>query len=85
MTMRRHYFVAFLLIAAVVSVFFSPLVPVHGTAGRHPHSRTNLATAPAVAAFSFAVASAFPSPPSSTEARASRSENLIALHCAWLC
>ncbi len=79
----RHSFVAFIVIAAVVSVFFSPLVPDCGVVGRH-HARANLALAaspamlPAGTDFSF-FSSITP------KARAIRAEILIALNCVRLC
>jgi len=83
MIFGRHSFVAFIVLTAIVSVFFSPLMPATGITGRH-HTRTELAAAisPATILSAFAshfVASATP------QARAIHSEMLIALNCARLC
>jgi hypothetical protein len=83
MIFGRHSFVAFIVLAAIVSVFFSPLMPATGLVGRH-HARTSFAVAisPATVLSAFAshfVASVTP------QARAIHSEMLIALNCARLC
>lgn len=83
MIFRRHSFVAVIVIAAVVSVFFSPLMPVGGAVTRH-HARANLAltvlplhlhSRSFPASFSTAVPGA----------RAIHAEMLLALNCARLC
>jgi len=83
MILRRHSFVAFIVIAAVVSVFFSPILPATLSASRH-HVRTNLALATSPAMARSVVASFFSSLVT-PQARAMHSELLIALNCARLC
>jgi len=83
MTFRRHTFIVFLLLAAVVYLFFSPLLPA-GSVNLRNHSRTNpamvvpLAMLQAAALFSFLYLV-------SPSERTSRSACLIDLHCARLC
>jgi len=83
MIFRRHNFVALVLMAAVVSLAFSPLLAPMSTAGRH-HPRTSFAlTAPLIliqpiSAF-FSLSSTAP------ETHATRSQNLIELLCVRLC
>jgi hypothetical protein len=83
MILGRHSFVAFIVLAAIVSVFFSPLMPATGLTGRH-YTRTDLAAAISPAAVLSTFASHFVTsiPP---QARAIHSEMLIALNCARLC
>jgi hypothetical protein len=83
MIFGRHSFVAFIVIAAMVSVFFSPLMPVSGVAGRH-HTRTNFAATILPASLLSSFASHFVSSVT-PQARAIHSEILIALNCARLC
>lgn len=83
MILGRHSFVAFIVIAAIVSVFFSPVMPATGFVGRH-HARANFAAAMLPATFLSAFAShfvTFVTP----QARAIHSEMLLALNCARLC
>jgi len=83
MIFRRHSFIAFVVIAAVVSVFFSPLLPAAFNPGRH-HVRTSFVVANSPAAAHSFVASFFFSSVA-PQARAMHSELLIALNCARLC
>jgi len=83
MIFRRHSFIAFIVIAAVVSVFFSPLLPATFSPNRH-HVRTHFAIANSSATVYSVVASFFSSAVT-PQARAMRSELLIALNCARLC
>jgi len=83
MIFRRHSFVAFIVIAAVVSVFFSPLLPATFSAGRH-HVRANLAAA-SLPANGHSIVASFFSSSITPQARAMHSELLIALNCARLC
>jgi hypothetical protein len=83
MIFGRHSFVAFIVIAAIVSVFFSPLMPAAGFVGRH-HTRANFAAAISPATVLSAFASHFVSSVT-PQARAIHSEMLIALNCARLC
>jgi hypothetical protein len=82
MTLRRHSFVAFILIAALVSVFFAPLIPAIAS-GRH-HSRPNAALPATISLFHFVTAPSFPPTPAPTT-NATRTDNLIALNCVRLC
>jgi hypothetical protein len=83
MIFSRHTLVALIVIAAVVSVFFSPLVPASGAVTRH-HARANLAiVALALHMQARSVTSFFSS--TAPEARAIHSEILLALNCARLC
>ncbi len=81
--MRRHTFVAFVLLAALASVFFSGLLPSHGISSRN-HVRTYLAmaTAAPVLVFGYAYLSRLSQ---ARLTRAVRSDNLIDLHCARIC
>jgi hypothetical protein len=82
MTLRRQSFVAFLLLTAVVSLFFSPLLQTHGGSARHP-LRANAAS---LAAFTYSLSIATSSFSSTVPGqRALHSEGLIELHCARLC
>ena len=83
MILRRHSFVAFIVIAAVISVFFSPLMTAGDVNGRHL-VRASLAVAvslasvpPVLTSSSLAVGA--------PQARAIHSEILLALNCARLC
>jgi hypothetical protein len=83
MIFSRHTLVAVLVIAAVVSVFFSPLVPTSGPVTRH-HARANLAImALALHIQPRSAVSFFSS--AAPGARAIHSEILLALNCARLC
>lgn len=83
MTLRRHSFVALVLMAAVVSLAFSPLLTQVGIAGRH-HPRTSFALTASLIIFQ--PISAFFSLSSTTpEVQATRSQNLIELNCVRLC
>jgi hypothetical protein len=83
MIFSRHTVVALIVIAAVVSVFFSPLVPASGAITRH-HARANLAVlAPALHIQPHSVSSFFSA--SAPEARAIHSQMLLALNCSRLC
>ena len=83
MTLRRHSFIAFLLVAAVVSLFFSPLLPTPGLSSRQ-HHRTTIALAASVAALQFSAASSFITP-TAPLVQPTRSEDLIEWNCARLC
>ena len=83
MIFRRHSFVAFIVLAAVVSVFFSPVLPAALSPGRH-HVRASFAVATLPATVHSVVASFF-SYSVTPQARAMHSELLIALNCARLC
>jgi len=83
MILGRHSLVVLVLIAAVLSLFFSPLVPTHGTSPRH-HPRAGFPVIAGLTGASPSAASpvvAFAVP----QARASHSELLLELHCARLC
>jgi hypothetical protein len=83
MIFRRHTLVAVIVLAAVVSVFFSPLMPVGGIVTRH-HARANLAiVALALHIQAHPVAAVISS--TAPGSRALHSEILLALHCARLC
>jgi len=82
MTLRRQGFVAFLLLTAVVSVFFSPLLPLHGTV-RH-HARANVAVVLSLAGFAY-LATSSSSAPTAPEKRVLFPQGLYELHCARLC
>lgn len=82
MTLRRQGFVTFLVLTAVVSVFFSPFLPLHGTVRNH--ARANVAGPLSPAAFPYAAtASSFAS--SAPEKRVLFPQGLYELHCARLC
>ena len=83
MTLHRQSFIAFLLVAAVVSLFFSPLLPAHNTAGRQ-HSRTVLPIAALLVDF-FPAATSHLSSSVAIEVRALRSISVLELHCTRLC
>ena len=82
MTLGRQSFIAFLLLAAVLSLFFYSVAPSHATTTRH-HVRHFAATATP----SIDLGSASSSPLSSRPAQAvtERSESLLVLHCTRLC
>jgi hypothetical protein len=82
MTLRRQGFIAFLVLTAVVSVFFSPLLPLHGTV-RH-HARANIAVALSLASFTYTSASSSFAP-TVPEKRVLFPQGLYELHCARLC
>ena len=80
---QRHTLVAVIVLAAVVSVFFSPLMPAGDSIARY-HARTNLAlTVLPLQVQSHFVTFFFSS--TVPEARAIHSEILLALNCARLC
>jgi len=82
MSVRRQGFIAFLLLMAVVAVFISPLLPLHG-AVRH-HARANALVALALTSFAhFATSSSFA--PTVPEKRVLFPQGLYELHCARLC
>lgn len=82
MTLHRQSFIAFVLLTAVVSLFFSPLLQAHGGSARH-HLRAQSAV---TAAFTYSPSLATSSFSSAApEQRALRAEGLIELHCARLC
>jgi hypothetical protein len=83
MTLRRHSFVALVLMAAVVSLAFSPLLTQIGIAGRH-HPRTSFAVTASVIIFQ-PISEFFSRSATTPEAPATRSHNLIELNCAQLC
>lgn len=86
MILRRHSFIVFVVIAAVVLVLFLPLLSASAHAGRH-YPRTSLVLsnaafgAPIVAGPSFL--SSFSA--AAVNAQITRSGNLIELNCARLC
>jgi hypothetical protein len=82
MTLHRQSFIAFVLLTAVVSVFFSPLLPAH-----NPLTRQSLRASVAAAASSLYLPSFATSSFSSTapEQHSLRPEGLIELHCSRLC
>lgn len=82
MIFRRHSLIAIVVIAAVVSIFFSTLIPANGAVARH-HARANLSlTGLPLHVHSQSVSSFFSAAP---EARAIHAEILLALNCARLC
>jgi len=83
MIFGRHSFIAFIVLAAVVSVFFSPLLPATGSPGRH-HIRANFAVMH-LPANSHSILASFVSSSATPLARAIHSEILLALNCARLC
>lgn len=82
MRLHRQALLAFLLLTAVVYIFLSPLLPLHGVAGRH-HAGSTLAAAVLPPALALLVVSFFLSPV--PEKRAFPLEKLFTLHCARLC
>jgi hypothetical protein len=83
MIFRRHNFVALVLMAAVGSLAFSPLLAPISAAGHH-HPRTSVAlTAPLI--IIQPISAFFSLSPTATETHATRSQNLIELHCVRLC
>jgi hypothetical protein len=83
MTLHRQSFIAFLLLTAVVSLFFSPLLQAHGGSARHHLVRTNAAVTSAFTYSPSIATSSFSS--TAPEQRALRAEGLIELHCTRLC
>ncbi len=83
MTSRRYSFVALLLMAAVVSLAFSPLLSAVGLGGRQ-HPRTSFAlTAPLILVQPISGYLALSSP--APQEHSTRSHNLIELNCVRLC
>jgi hypothetical protein len=82
MTLHRQVFIAFLLLTAVLYVFFSPLLPAHGVAGRH-HSGSPIVVAASAAAVIFTATSSFSS--TAPEKQALPPERLFELNCSRLC
>jgi hypothetical protein len=84
MTLRRHDAIAFLLLTAVVCVYFSPLIPFH--AGPRHHQLRDHVVAAAISFTGFLFAATFQSfTPSAPEQRALFPQGLYELHCARLC
>ena len=83
MTLHRQIFVAFLLLMAVLYVFFSPLLPAQGIAARHHHIANHSIVAATAAAVAFTATSSFSS--TAPEKHALHPERLFELHCARLC
>lgn len=82
MTLHRQVFISFLLLTAVLYVFFSPLLPAQGVAGRH-HAGSPAMVAASVAAVTFNATSSFSS--TAPGKHALHPERLFELHCARLC
>ena len=82
MTLHRQVFIAFLLLTAVLYVFFSPLLPAQGVTGRHHTGITAMAAA-SVAAVTFTATSSYS--PTAPEKPALHPERLYELHCSRLC
>ena len=82
MTLHRQVFIAFLLLTTVLYVFFSPLLPAQGVAGRH-HTGSPAMLAASLAAVTF-TATSFLSP-TAPEKHALHPERLYELHCSRLC
>jgi len=83
MILSRQSFVAFLLMAAVVCLFFAPLLPTHGATARH-HSRTIFGLAVWTMALA-AAACALSRFSLTAHASVLPAENLLVLHCTRLC
>ena len=83
MRCSRHSFVAFVLMAAVVSLAFSPLLAPASVAGRH-HPRTSFALTASLTIIQPVSAGLFLSS-TAPETHAGRSQNLLELHCVRLC
>jgi hypothetical protein len=83
MIFRRHNLVALLLMAAVVSLAFSPLLAPMSAAGRH-HPRTSFALTASLILIQ-PISTFFSHSSSAPETHATRSQNLIELHCVRLC
>ncbi len=84
MTLRRQEIVGFVVIAAVVWVFLSPLVPLPaGLVGRH-HSSTSLAVTFSLALLPIAATACSLTLPSA-DTNPIRSESLLELNCVRLC
>jgi hypothetical protein len=84
MTLRRQNFVACLLVAALVSLFISSLLPFHNGTGR-THSRTSFTLLAPLATFDFVASSTSLSSAPGPARNSARPENLIELNCARLC
>jgi len=83
MIFDRHSFIAFIVLAAIVSVFFSPILPATGITGRH-HARANFAVVN-LPAHNHSILASLVSASATPQARAIHSEILLALNCARLC
>ena len=83
MMLRRHNFVAWVLMAALVSLAFSPLLAPMSVVGRH-HPRTSFALTASVAIIQ-PVSALFSLSSTTPETHVNRSQNLIELHCVRLC
>jgi hypothetical protein len=83
MTLRRHSFVAFMLMAAIVSLAFSPLLTPAGIAGCH-HPRTSYAVTASLTIV-LPISLFFSLSATTMEPHPVRTQNLIALNCARLC
>ncbi len=83
MSLRRPSFVAFILVAAVVSLAFSPLLTQAGIGSRH-HPRTSFALTASLTIFQ-PISAFFSLSSTPPEAHATRSQNLIELNCVRLC
>jgi hypothetical protein len=83
MALRCHRFVVFLLMAAVVSLAFSPLLTQVGVAGRHL-PRTSFAVTASLTIFQ-PISEFFSLSAPTAEAHITRSPNLIELNCVRLC
>ncbi len=84
MTSRRQIFVTFLLVAALASLFVSPLLPLQAPTGRHL-TRTSYVVLAPLALLHFTILSIFLSLLQRPALSAARSERLIEMHCARLC
>ncbi len=84
MTSRRQIFVTFLLVAALASLFVSPLLPFQAPTGRHLTKTSYVVLAP-LALLYFTVLSTFLSLLQRPAHSAARSERLIEMYCARLC
>lgn len=83
MTLGRQGFIAFLLLTAVVYVFFAPLLPLHGVSSRH-HVPAASSASISFAGFSLYATSSFFSS-TVPDKRALHPQGLIELHCTRLC
>jgi hypothetical protein len=83
MSLHRQVFITFLLLTAVLYVFFSPILPAQVVAGRHHHTPSHVMAAASVAAAAFTATSSFSS--TVPEKHALPPERLFELHCARLC
>jgi hypothetical protein len=84
MISRRQTFVTFLLVAALASLFVSPLLPSQASTGRHLTKTSFVLLAP-LALLHFTILSIFLSLIQRPAHSAARSERLIEMHCARLC